>query len=59
MLGEGLRELRLRHGMTLRELAAEAEVSPGLLSHLENGVTDPSLSTLRRRLQDRGLRTIQ
>lgn len=48
MLGEGLRELRLRHGMTLRELAAEAEVSPGLLSQLENGVTDPSLSTLRK-----------
>jgi transcriptional regulator with XRE-family HTH domain len=48
MLGERLRELRLRHQMTLRELAAEAEVSPALLSQLENGVTDPSLSTLRK-----------
>lgn len=48
MLGERLRELRLRHQMTLRELAIEAEVSPALLSQLENGVTDPSLSTLRK-----------
>lgn len=48
MLGERLRELRLRHQMTLRELATEAEVSPALLSQLENGVTDPSLSTLRK-----------
>lgn len=48
MLGDRLRELRQRHGLTLRELAARAEVSPGLLSQLENGVTDPSLSTLRK-----------
>jgi transcriptional regulator with XRE-family HTH domain len=48
VLGEGLRELRLRQGMTLRELATEAQVSPALLSQLENGITDPSLSTLRK-----------
>jgi transcriptional regulator with XRE-family HTH domain len=48
MLGDRLRELRLHHGMTLRELATAAEVSPGLLSQLENGVTDPSLATLRK-----------
>ncbi|WP_029136353.1 helix-turn-helix domain-containing protein [Nakamurella lactea] len=48
MLGERLRELRLRHQLTLRELATEAELSPALLSQLENGVTDPSLSTLRK-----------
>ncbi|MEO8887880.1 MAG: cupin domain-containing protein [Jatrophihabitantaceae bacterium] len=48
MLGERLRELRLRHQLTLRELAIEAEVSPALLSQLENGVTDPSLATLRK-----------
>lgn len=48
MLGDRLRELRQRHGLTLRELAAKAEVSPGLLSQLENGLTDPSLSTLRK-----------
>ncbi|WP_028921922.1 helix-turn-helix domain-containing protein [Pseudonocardia acaciae] len=48
MIGERLRELRLRHKMTLRELAARAEVSAALLSQLENGVTEPSLSTLRK-----------
>ncbi|HZY75610.1 MAG TPA: cupin domain-containing protein [Jatrophihabitantaceae bacterium] len=48
MLGDRLRELRLHHGMTLRELASAAEVSPALLSQLENGVTDPSLATLRK-----------
>jgi transcriptional regulator with XRE-family HTH domain len=48
VLGERLRALRLQHGMTLRELASEAEVSPAMLSQLENGVSDPSLSTLRR-----------
>ncbi|WP_033289784.1 helix-turn-helix domain-containing protein [Amycolatopsis jejuensis] len=48
MLSERLRELRMRHGLTLRELAAKAEVSPALLSQLENGVTDPSLATLRK-----------
>jgi transcriptional regulator with XRE-family HTH domain len=48
VLGDRLRELRLRHGMTLRELGVAADVSPGLLSQLENGVTDPSLATLRR-----------
>lgn len=48
MLGERLRELRLSHKMTLRELARQAEVSPALLSQLEHGVTEPSLSTLRK-----------
>lgn len=48
MLGDRLRELRRSHGITLRELAAAAEVSPALLSQLENGLTDPSLATLRK-----------
>ncbi|MGN6523819.1 MAG: helix-turn-helix domain-containing protein [Actinomycetes bacterium] len=48
MLGERLRELRLSHDLTLRELARQAEVSPALLSQLENGLTEPSLATLRK-----------
>ncbi|GAA1140747.1 helix-turn-helix domain-containing protein [Ornithinicoccus hortensis] len=47
-LGTRLAELRHRRGFTLRGLAAEAGVSPALLSQLENGTTDPSLSTLRK-----------
>lgn len=47
-LGARLAELRHKHGYTLRGLASEAGVSPALLSQLENGTTDPSLSTLRK-----------
>ncbi|MCK0114058.1 XRE family transcriptional regulator [Ornithinimicrobium sp. F0845] len=47
-LGTRLAELRHKHGYTLRALAAEAGLSPALLSQLENGTTDPSLSTLRK-----------
>lgn len=48
MLGDRLRSLRKHHGLTLRQLAALAEVSPALLSQMENGATDPSLATLRK-----------
>ncbi|HEY3504473.1 MAG TPA: cupin domain-containing protein [Actinocatenispora sp.] len=48
MLGDRLRELRQRHGLTLRQLAQRADVSPALLSQIENGSTDPSLATLRK-----------
>ena len=48
MLGDRLRDLRAQHGLTLRQLAQQAEVSPALLSQIENGTTDPSLATLRK-----------
>lgn len=48
MLGNRLRELRKERGLTLRQLAAIVEVSPGLLSQIENGTTDPSLTTVRK-----------
>lgn len=48
MIGRRLRELRTEHGLSLRELAARIDVSPGLVSQIENGVTDPSLTTLRK-----------
>lgn len=48
MLGDRLRELRRQHGLTLRQLATAADVSPALLSQVENGGTDPSLATLRK-----------
>ncbi|MEV7429889.1 MULTISPECIES: helix-turn-helix domain-containing protein [unclassified Nocardioides] len=48
MLGDRLRELRQKRGLTLKGLAAQAEVSVGLLSQIENGTTDPSLATLRK-----------
>ena len=34
--------------MTVKELAEAADVSTGLISQVERGLTDPSLETLRR-----------
>ncbi|GIH21722.1 MerR family transcriptional regulator [Acrocarpospora phusangensis] len=48
MIGDRLHELRTERGMSLRALAEQAGVSPTLLSQIERGVTEPSLSTLRR-----------
>ncbi len=47
-LGDRLRELRQAHDLTLRQLAVEAGISAGMLSQLENGAAEPSLSTLRK-----------
>ncbi|MFF5990031.1 cupin domain-containing protein [Prauserella flavalba] len=48
MLGNRIRDLRKERGLTLRQLAARIEVTPGLLSQIENGTTDPSLTTIRK-----------
>lgn len=41
--------------MTVKELAAAADVSTGLVSQVERGLTDPSLETLRRLARALGL----
>lgn len=43
-----IREYRLSRGMTIRELAAQAQISVGLISQVERGVADPSLETMRK-----------
>ncbi|HEV7654579.1 MAG TPA: XRE family transcriptional regulator [Mycobacteriales bacterium] len=45
-LGERLKGLRKNAGLSLRELARQAEVSPSLVSQIENGKSRPSVSTL-------------
>jgi transcriptional regulator with XRE-family HTH domain len=45
-LGQRLKAARLRAGLTLRELARQAEVSPSLVSLIENGKSQPSVATL-------------
>ena len=45
-LGEKLRTIRLDQNLSLRELAAKAEVSPSLLSQIENGKANPSVRSL-------------
>ena len=46
-IGRKVRVLRQRLQITANELAAEAGLSPGMLSKIENGGTSPSLSTLQ------------
>lgn len=48
MLGKRLNELRLAKAMSLRDLARETGLSATLLSQIERGVTEPSLTTLRK-----------
>jgi transcriptional regulator with XRE-family HTH domain/quercetin dioxygenase-like cupin family protein len=45
-LGSRLKEMRLKAGLTLRELARQAEVSPSFVSQIENGKSQPSVATL-------------
>lgn len=45
-LGHAIREARTARGMSLRAVAAAADISPSLLSQVENGKTHPSVSTL-------------
>ena len=46
-LGPKIRDLRLRKGMTVQQLADASGLSKGFISQVENGHTRPSLSTLQ------------
>jgi transcriptional regulator with XRE-family HTH domain len=45
-LGAAIRAARVRKAMSLRAVAAAAEISPSLLSQVETGKTKPSVGTL-------------
>ena len=45
-LGEALRAARKKKGLSLRSVAASADISPSLLSQVETGKTNPSVGTL-------------
>lgn len=45
-LGERLKDIRLKQGLSLRELARQAKVSPSFISQIENGKSQPSVATL-------------
>jgi len=47
LIGRRVRSLRQRLQLTATELAAQAGLSPGMLSKIENGGTSPSLATLQ------------
>jgi transcriptional regulator with XRE-family HTH domain len=46
--GKSIRDIRKKQNLSLRKLAAKAEISPSYLSQIEGGKIDPSLSVLRR-----------
>jgi transcriptional regulator with XRE-family HTH domain len=45
-LGKKIRDLRLRRGMTVQQLAHASSLSKGFISQVENDRTSPSLATL-------------
>lgn len=45
-LGARVRQLRNDLGLSIRQLAEQSEVSPGYISQIENGKTNPSVTTL-------------
>ena len=46
-LGRKIRDLRLRRGLTVQQLAEASGLSKGFISQVENERTSPSLATLR------------
>ena len=46
-IGREVREFRRKLDMTVVDLARQADLSAGMLSKIENGMTSPSLATLR------------
>ena len=54
-LGGSLRRLREQQGVSLRGLAEKADVSPSLLSQIENGQCSPSISSMERIVNALGL----
>ncbi|MDP1720565.1 MAG: helix-turn-helix domain-containing protein [Candidatus Nanopelagicaceae bacterium] len=45
-LGPRLKEIRLKTGLSLREVARQLNVSPSFVSQIENGKSQPSVATL-------------
>lgn len=45
-IGNKIKETRKQAGLTLKQLADAAELTPGTLSKIENGLTKPSITTL-------------
>lgn len=46
--GNQIRTTRTARGISVRELARRAGISPSLVSQVERGLTEPSISSLRR-----------
>ena len=53
-IGKKLKELRLKNGMTLDDLASRSELTKGFLSQVERNLTAPSIATLEDILEALG-----
>ncbi|NLP46919.1 MAG: helix-turn-helix transcriptional regulator, partial [Epulopiscium sp.] len=45
-IGEKIKQLRIKNGLTQEELANRAELSKGFISQVERDLTSPSIATL-------------
>jgi transcriptional regulator with XRE-family HTH domain len=54
-LGNTIRELRQRHGLTIAQVSAQADISRGMLSKIENAQTSAGLEVLNRIAQALGV----
>jgi transcriptional regulator with XRE-family HTH domain len=48
IVGDHVRRLRTRQGLSLRDLAARTDFSPSFISQVENGQASPSISSMER-----------
>ena len=46
-LGNKIQDLRLARGLSVRKVANMANITPSMLSQIENGLVNPSINTLR------------
>lgn len=46
-LGEAIRQLRAKHGLTQEDLAHDADITTGTLSLIERGQANPTWSTIK------------
>ena len=54
-VGDHLRDVRTRRGLSVRALAARAGCSPSFISQVEHGQASPSISSLERLVQALGM----
>ena len=53
-IGQKIKRLRIKNGLTLEELASRSELTKGFLSQVERDLTSPSISTLEDILEALG-----
>ena len=53
-IGEKIKHLRIKNGLTQEELAGRCELSKGFISQLERDLTSPSIATLMDILESLG-----